>query len=37
MKSIIISIKPEMVEKILNGEKTVEIRKSYPRQARLWQ
>lgn len=35
MKAIIISIKPEMVEKILNRELTIEIRKSYPKQARL--
>ena len=30
MKSILISIKPEFVEKILNGEKTIEIRKTKP-------
>ncbi len=30
-KSIIISIKPEWVEKILNREKTIEIRKSMPK------
>lgn len=30
MKSILISIKPQWVEKILNGEKTIEIRKSKP-------
>lgn len=30
MKSFLISIKPEFVEKILNGEKTVEIRKTKP-------
>lgn len=30
-KSIIISIKPKWVEKILNGEKTIEIRKSMPK------
>lgn len=30
-KSIIISIKPEWVKKILNGEKTIEIRKSMPK------
>lgn len=30
MKSILISIKPEYVEKILNGEKTIEIRKNKP-------
>ena len=29
-KAILISIKPEWVEKILNGEKTVEIRKTFP-------
>ena len=31
MKSIMMSIKPEWVEKILNGEKTVEVRKTIPR------
>ena len=31
MKSILISIKPEWVEKILNGEKTIEIRKTMPK------
>lgn len=31
MKSILISIKPEWVEKILNGKKTVEIRKTIPK------
>lgn len=30
-KSILISIKPQFVEKILNGEKTVEIRKAKPK------
>jgi len=30
-KSIIISIKPEWVAKILNGEKTIEIRKNAPK------
>ena len=30
MKSILISIKPQYVEKILNGEKTIEIRKTKP-------
>lgn len=30
-KSIIISVKPQWVEKILNGEKTIEIRKSIPK------
>lgn len=31
MKSILISIKPRFVAKILNREKTIEIRKSYPK------
>lgn len=31
MKSILLSIKPEWVAKILNGEKTIEIRKSMPK------
>lgn len=31
MKSILISIKPKWVAKILNGEKTIEIRKTYPK------
>lgn len=31
MKNILISIKPEWVEKILNGEKTIEIRKTIPK------
>ena len=31
MKSIMISIKPLYVEKILNGEKTIEIRKTMPK------
>jgi len=31
MKSILISIRPEWVAKILNGEKTIEIRKSAPK------
>ena len=31
MKNIIISIKPQYVEKILNGEKTIEIRKTMPK------
>lgn len=30
MKSILISIQPQWVEKILNGEKTIEIRKTMP-------
>lgn len=32
MKSILISIKPEYVEKILNGEKTLEIRTTIPKE-----
>jgi len=31
MKSVLISIKPEWVAKILNGEKTIEIRKTMPK------
>lgn len=31
MKAIMISIQPQWVEKILNGEKTIEIRKSMPK------
>ena len=31
MKSIMISIQPQYVEKILNGEKTIEIRKTKPK------
>lgn len=31
MRAIMISIKPEWVEKILNGEKTIEIRKTMPK------
>ena len=31
IKSILISIRPEWVEKILNGEKTIEIRKTMPK------
>lgn len=30
--AILISIRPEWVEKILNGEKTIEIRKSCPKE-----
>lgn len=32
MRSVLISIKPEWVAKILNGEKTVEIRKTAPKE-----
>lgn len=31
MNAIIISVKPQWVEKILNGEKTIEIRKTMPK------
>lgn len=31
MKSIMLSIKPKIVKKILNGEKTIEIRKTRPK------
>lgn len=31
MKAILISVRPEWVEKILNGEKTIEIRKTMPK------
>lgn len=31
MKAILMSIRPEWVAKILNGEKTLEVRKSYPK------
>ena len=31
MKEILISIKPQWVEKILSGEKTIEIRKTMPK------
>lgn len=35
MKQILISIKPEWVAKILNGEKTIEIRKTKPNEDNL--
>lgn len=31
MKSLLISIKPKWTAKILNGEKTIEVRKSFPK------
>lgn len=34
-KCILISIKPKWVEKILRGEKTLEIRKTYPKEVKL--
>lgn len=36
MKAILISIKPKWVAKILNGEKTLELRKSFPKDYRGW-
>lgn len=32
MKSILLSVRPKWVEKILNGEKTIEVRKSAPKE-----
>lgn len=32
MKSVLISIRPQWVEKIANGEKTIEVRKSAPKE-----
>lgn len=36
MKSILLSIKPYWVEKILNNEKTIEVRKKFPRDYKGW-
>ena len=36
MKAILISIKPYWVAKILNGEKTIEIRKRFPKDYVGW-
>ena len=36
MKAIMISIKPKYVAKILNGEKTIEVRKKFPKDYRGW-
>lgn len=36
MKAILMSIKPEWVAKILNGEKTIEVRKRFPKDYRGW-
>ena len=36
MKAILMSIKPEWVAKILNGEKTIEIRKKFPKDYVGW-
>ena len=35
-KSILLSIKPEWVAKILNGEKTIEVRKKFPKDFVGW-
>lgn len=35
-KSILMSIKPEWAEKILNGEKTIELRKRFPKDYKGW-
>ena len=32
MESVLISIKPEWLEKIIRGEKTIEIRKTAPKE-----
>lgn len=32
MKAVMISIQPKWVEKIVNGEKTIEVRKSAPKE-----
>lgn len=36
MKSILLSIRPEWIEKILNGEKTIEVRKRFPKDYVGW-
>lgn len=36
MKAIMLSVRPEWVAKILNGEKTIEIRKSVPKDFKGW-
>ena len=36
MKSILLSIRPEWVAKILNGEKTIEVRKRFPKDYKGW-
>lgn len=36
MKSILLSIRPEWVAKILNGEKTIEVRKRFPKEYVGW-
>lgn len=32
MKSVLISIRPKWCEKIVNGEKTIEVRKTAPKE-----
>ena len=36
MKAIMLSVRPEWVEKILKGKKTIEIRKSVPKEFKGW-
>ena len=36
MKSILLSVKPEWLVKILNGEKTIEVRKKFPKDYVGW-
>lgn len=36
MKSVLLSIRPEWVAKILNGQKTIEIRKKFPKDYVGW-
>ncbi len=36
MKSILLSVKPQWVEKILNGKKTIEVRKQFPKDYVGW-
>ena len=36
MKSVLLSVRPEWVAKILNGEKTIEIRKKFPKDYVGW-
>lgn len=36
MKAMLMSIRPEWLVKILNGEKTIEVRKKFPKDYRGW-
>ena len=36
IKSILLSIRPEWVERILNGKKTIEVRKQFPKDYKGW-